>query len=89
MTRRQVRSSVLWESMVTAIVGVIMGALLGVSLGWIIVTALKDQGLTVFSLPVSTIVWAAALSLVFAAGAAVFPARRAAQADVLEAIATT
>jgi putative ABC transport system permease protein len=89
MTRRQVRSSVLWESMITAVVGVIMGALLGVSLGWIIVTALKDQGLTVFSLPVSTIVWAAVLSLVFAAGAAVFPARRAAKADVLQAIATT
>ena len=89
MTRRQVRSSVLWESMITAVVGVIMGGVLGVSLGWIIVRALKDQGLSVFSLPVSTIVWAAALSLVFAAGAAVFPARRAAKADVLEAIATT
>jgi putative ABC transport system permease protein len=89
MTRRQVRSSVLWESMITAVVGVIMGAVLGVSLGWIIVTALKDQGLTVFSLPVPTILWASALALVFAAGAAVFPARRAAKADVLEAIATT
>jgi putative ABC transport system permease protein len=89
MTRRQVRSSVLWESMITAVVGVIMGAVLGVSLGWIIVKALEDQGLSVFSLPISTIVWAALLSLVFAAGAAVIPARRAAKADVLEAIATT
>ncbi len=88
-TRRQVRSAVLWESMVTAVVGVIAGTVLGVMLGWIIVAALKDQGLSVFSLPISTIVVAGALALVFAAGAAVFPARRAAKADILEAIATT
>jgi putative ABC transport system permease protein len=88
-TRRQVRSAVLWESMITAVVGVIAGTVLGVSLGWIIVKALEDQGLSVFSLPVSTIVIAALLALVFAAGAAVYPARRAAKADILEAIATT
>jgi putative ABC transport system permease protein len=75
--------------MVTAVVGVIAGTVLGVMLGWIIVAALKDQGLSVFSLPISTIVVAGALALVFAAGAAVFPARRAAKADILEAIATT
>ena len=89
MTRRQVRSSVLWESMITAVVGVITGTVLGVSLGWIIVKALEDEGLSVFSLPMSTIAVAAFLALVFAAGAAVYPARRAAKADVLEAIATT
>jgi putative ABC transport system permease protein len=88
-TRRQVRSTVLWESMITAVVGVIAGTVLGVSLGWIIVKALEDQGLSVFSLPVSTIAISAVLALVFAAAAAVFPARRAAKADILEAIATT
>lgn len=88
-TRRQVRSSVLWESLVTAVVGVIMGVLLGVSLGWIIVKALEDQGLSEFSLPTSTIVTAAVMSLVFAAVASFVPARRAAKADILEAIATT
>ena len=88
-TRRQVRSAVLWESMITAVVGVIAGTVLGVSLGWIIVKALEDQGLSVFSLPVSTIAIAAVLALIFAAVAAVYPARRAAKADILEAIATT
>ncbi len=88
-TRRQVRSAVLWESMITAVVGVIAGTALGVSLGWIIVKALEDQGLSVFSLPISTIAVAAVLALVFAAAAAVVPARRAAKADILEAIATT
>jgi putative ABC transport system permease protein len=80
---------VLWESMITAVVGVIAGTVLGVSLGWIIVKALEDQGLSVFSLPISTIAVAAVLALVFAAAAAVVPARRAAKADILEAIATT
>jgi putative ABC transport system permease protein len=88
-TRRQVRSSVLWESLVTAVVGVIMGVFLGVSLGWIIVKALEDEGLSEFSLPGSTIVTAALMSLVFAAVASFVPARRAAKADILEAIATT
>jgi len=88
-TRRQVRSSVLWESLVTAVVGVIMGVLLGVSLGWIIVKALEDQGLSEFSVPTPTIVTAAVMSLVFAAVASFVPARRAAKADILEAIATT
>lgn len=88
-TRRQVRSSVLWESLVTAVVGVIMGVLLGVSLGWIIVKALEDQGLSEFSLPTPTIVTSAVMSLVFAAVASFVPARRAAKADILEAIATT
>lgn len=88
-TRRQVRSAVLWESMITAVVGVIAGVALGVSLGWIIVTALKDQGLSVFSLPVSTIVTASVLALVFASIAAAYPAWKASKADILEAIATT
>ena len=89
MTRRQVRSAVLWESMVTAVVGVIMGGVLGVVLGWIVVKALEDQGLSVFSLPGGTVATASVLALVFAALAAALPARRAAKADILEAIATT
>ena len=44
-TRRQVTVSVLWESMITAIIGVIMGVLLGGALGWIIVRALREQGI--------------------------------------------
>ena len=89
MTRSQVATSVLWESMVTAVVGAIAGTALGVSLGWIIVKALEDEGLSVFSLPISTIAVAILLSLLFAAVAAIYPSWRATKADVLEAIATT
>ena len=51
--------------------------------------ALEDQGLSVFSLPGGTVATASVLALVFAALAAALPARRAAKADILEAIATT
>ncbi len=88
-TRRQVTVSVLWESMITALIGVIMGIALGTALGWIIVEALKDQGLSVFSLPVSTIAVASVGALILAAIAALYPSWKASRADILQAIATT
>ena len=89
MTKRQVRRSVLWESMITGVVGVVLGTVLGVALGWIIVKVFEDQGLKVFELPTLTILVAMVLALVFAALAAFIPARKAANADMLQAIATT
>ena len=89
MTKRQIRSSVLWESMITGVVGVVLGSAMGVALGWIIVKSFEDQGLSVFSLPTSTIAVAVVLSLVFSALAAFIPAYKAANADMLKAIVTT
>ncbi len=88
-TRRQVRSSVLWESIITGVVGVIMGQVLGLTLGWVIVKSFEDDGLGVFTLPWGTVMTASVLSFVLAAVAAVLPARKAAKADILAAIATT
>ena len=88
-TRSQIRGSIRWEAVVTAILGVMMGLGLGLVLGWIVVKALKDQGLTNFSVsPVSLIVFAV-LAVILALLAAWFPSRRAAKAPILEAIATT
>jgi putative ABC transport system permease protein len=84
-----VRTSVLWESLITGVVGVVLGLALGLALGWIIVTSFKDEGLTRFALPWPTIVTAAVLVLAFAGLAAFLPARKAANADMLDAIATT
>jgi putative ABC transport system permease protein len=89
MTKRQVRRSVLWESMITGVVGVVLGTVLGVALGWIIVKVFEDEGLGVFELPVPTIVIAMGLALIFSAAAAFIPARKASNADMLQAIATT
>ncbi|MFM7251867.1 MAG: ABC transporter permease [Ilumatobacteraceae bacterium] len=89
MTRKQVRTSVLWESLITGAVGVVFGLVLGTSLGWIIVRSFRDEGLREFALPASTIATASIAVLVFAALAAFLPARKAAKSDMLDAIATT
>jgi putative ABC transport system permease protein len=89
MTRRQVRSSVRWESIVTALLGAAMGVGVGIALGWIVVQALEDQGLNTFSLSPAAVVGFTLMAIVFAVVAAWWPARKAAKADILQAIATT
>ncbi len=88
-TRSQIRGSIRWESVITALLGAMMGTALGVALGWIVVTALKDQGLNSFSVSPSTLVAFFVMSILFALAAAWWPARKAAKAPILEAIATT
>lgn len=88
-TRGQIRGSIRWEAIITAVLGAMMGLALGVTLGWIVVTALKDQGLNTFSVSPVTLVVFALLAVVLALIAAWVPARRAAKAPILEAIATT
>lgn len=89
MTRGQVRGSVRWEAIVTALLGAIMGTVLGLAVGWIVVHALRPQGLTVFSVSAPSIAVFAIVSVIFAVVAAWWPARRAAKSDILQAIATT
>ena len=89
-TRGQVAGSTLWESVLTALIGAVMGVVLGLVLGWVVVRALRDQGLSAFAVPVavdraSSPSWAIVLAVL----AAIIPARRAAKSDILSAIATT
>jgi putative ABC transport system permease protein len=89
MTRPQMRSSVRWEAVVTAFLGALMGTGLGLALGWVVVKALEDEGLNSFSISIRSIIIFAVAALVVAVIAAWIPARRAAKADILQAIATT
>lgn len=88
MTRSQLRSTIRWESVIIALQGTVLGMVIGVFFGWAMVTAMHDQGLTVFRLPVTSL--AAVVVLAFIAGiiAAVPPSRRAAKLDVLRAVAS-
>ncbi|MEO5724200.1 MAG: FtsX-like permease family protein, partial [Ilumatobacteraceae bacterium] len=55
-TRSQIRGSVRWEAVITAVIGAVMGVGLGLALGWIVVRALRDQGLSTFAVPTMSIV---------------------------------
>lgn len=88
MTRSQVRTTVRWESVITSLLGAVSGIVLGVGLGWVIVFALRDQGLTSFQLPVGTAIWILVMSFIVGVLAAVYPAWRATRVDVLDALVT-
>ena len=89
MTRAQVRSSIRWEAIVTAVLGAAMGSGLGLALGWIIVRTFRDEGLNTFSVSPFSIAIFAIGAVLLAVLAAWIPARKAAKADILQAIATT
>jgi putative ABC transport system permease protein len=88
MTRSQVRTTVRWESVITSLLGAVLGILLGIGLGWVIVFALRDQGLTSFQIPVGTTIFIMVMSFVVGVLAAVYPAWRATKVDMLDALNT-
>jgi putative ABC transport system permease protein len=89
MTRSQVRSSVRWESVITALLGTVQGIVVGVLLGYAIVVALRSQGLKSFTMPWGFVIGIVIASLVIGVVAAIYPARKATKVDILDAIATT
>ena len=86
MTRRQLRATIRWESVIIALQGTVLGLLVGVFFGWALVLAMKDQGITVFSLPVLSLVLVVVLAAVAGVVAATLPSRRAAKLNILRAI---
>lgn len=88
MTRPQVRGSIRWEAFITALFGAIIGTALGITLGWVVVKAFRDD-LREFSVSIVSIVIFVVASVVVSVIAAWVPARKAAKADILQAIATT
>jgi putative ABC transport system permease protein len=85
-TRRQVRSTVRWESVITALLGAVQGIIIGILLGYAVTVALSDQGLNSFTLPIPTLILILVVAFVIGVVAAIRPARRAARLDVLRAV---
>ena len=88
MTRSQVRTTVRWESVITSLLGAVLGIILGIGLGWIIVFALKDQGLTSFKLPIGPTIIIMIMSFIVGLFAAIYPAWRATRVNILDALNT-
>jgi putative ABC transport system permease protein len=86
MTRRQLRSSVRWESVIIALLGTLLGLIIGVAFAWAMVQALADQGIDKFSVAPVQLLVIVILAALFGVVAAAWPARRAAKLDVLASI---
>ncbi len=83
MTRRQVRRMIRHESVITALIGGVLGIVLGVVLGGLLVARVD---FIEFTLPIGSLIVFAVAAIVVGIVAAIFPARRAARLNVLEAL---
>ena len=84
MTRRQVRRMIRHESIITALIGAAIGIVLGLFLATLLIIRVD---FIVFSFPTSQIIVFVVASVIVGMLAAIFPARRAAKLNPLEAIA--
>jgi ABC-type antimicrobial peptide transport system permease subunit len=83
MTRLQVRRMIRHESVLTALIGGVLGILLGIVLGALLVARVD---FIEFTLPIASLIIFAVAAIVVGIVAAIFPARRAARLNVLEAL---
>jgi putative ABC transport system permease protein len=88
MTRHQLRAMIRWESVIIALQGTALGLLIGVFFGWALVLAMRNQGITEFSVPLLTLLIVVVLAGLAGAAAAIWPSRRAAKLNILRAIVT-
>ncbi|HKX74217.1 MAG TPA: FtsX-like permease family protein [Acidimicrobiia bacterium] len=86
LSRRQLRSSITWESVMIALLGGLLGLALGLFFGWALIAALEDDFLRL-SIPWSRLVLALLAAALAGVLAAAVPAWRAARRNILEAIA--
>jgi putative ABC transport system permease protein len=84
-SRRQVRATVRYESVITSIIGALMGIVVGIAFAWVVTTKFAGQGIT-FSIPGGQLVVFLVVGVIVGVVAAILPARRAARIDILEAI---
>ena len=88
MLRAQVRTMIRWESIVISFFGAFTGVALGLLLGIALQRLLINDGITELAIPWTLIVVVLVATAVVGVLAAVWPARRAANLDVLMAIRT-
>jgi putative ABC transport system permease protein len=85
MTRRQVRTMIRYEAVITALIGAILGMALGLAFAALIAQPLKDEGFTL-SYPVGPLIGLLVFAALIGVLAAIAPARRASRLDVLDSL---
>jgi putative ABC transport system permease protein len=88
-SRALVRRAVRWESVVIAAYGGLLGVGVGVLLGGVMQHMIMSRPITGMSVPLPLVAGALAAMVIVGVLAAVWPARRAARTDILNAIAHT
>ena len=88
MKRRQVRSMIRSEAVIIALFGAVIGIVIGTGLGIALASSLRRSGVTTIAIPIPSLIGFVILSGVLGLAAASWPARHAANLDVLAAIAT-
>ncbi len=84
-TKRQIRCVVRYESVITAVIGGLLGMAVGIAFAALVTAALSDLGLG-FSLPAVQLIIFLALAVAVGVLGAVAPARRTARLDPLDAL---
>jgi len=80
-----VRRMIRYESVITSLIGGVLGTAVGILFAWLTTFAVKDLGVD-FSIPVGQLVVFLALAVVVGVLGAVAPARRAARLQILDAV---
>jgi putative ABC transport system permease protein len=83
MTRGQVSRMIQYESVTTSLIGGVIGIVLGIVLGGLLAARVDEID---FSLPIGSLLIFAAVAIVIGLIAAIFPARRAARLNPLQAL---
>jgi putative ABC transport system permease protein len=84
-TASQVRQIVRYESVITAVIGGLLGIAVGLAFAWLMVQALKDLGFG-FAVPVVQLAIFLVIAVVVGIAGSAWPARRGARIDVLDAL---
>jgi putative ABC transport system permease protein len=88
MNRRQTRRSVRWEAIIVALFGALVGIVLGTAIGILLSLAVPDTVVNQIVISYQTILYILIGAVIAGFLAAVYPSRKAAKMNVLDAIAT-
>ena len=86
LTRRQTRSMVRWEAVIIAVMGALFGVVIGIAFGWALQQALASRGFSDLGIPGGQLAIYVVASALLGVFFAIFPARRAARLNILDAI---